>query len=117
MTDWIGHGSVNDTPEEIVRLYERRPAPGERILEGPILHLDTHRPPVSDLAEDGEESPPRDVAEAGELRDVVLERRGEDPHVIEPLPVDAGILGMDMDETVGELDERPNRIHLLPDQM
>ena len=62
-----------------MRLLERRAASGERILVRPILHLDAHRPPIADLTEDGEEPAPGDVAEPRQLRDVILQRRREDP--------------------------------------
>ena len=48
---------------------------------------------------------------------MILQRRGEDADVVEGLAVDAGILGVDMNEAIGELEKRVDRIHLLPDQM
>src|SRR6266436_5469501 len=68
-----------ELPQVRMALPERALSRLERPLVRAVLHLDAHRALVAGVSQDRKETAPIDIAEAGELRAVVLERSGQDP--------------------------------------
>src|SRR5262245_39755198 len=67
-------------------------AVGEAGFEGAVLDFDADGAVVAGVGQGGEEAAPVDVAEAGELGGVPAE--AEDANFVEPVVIDAGVLGV-----------------------
>src|ERR1700726_1249841 len=93
-------------PQEVSQIRRalsqgRGPALG-RLLVSPIFNFDADRPSVAAVAERGKKLPPIDVAETRQLWAMILQRRGQDAHVVEPAAIEPHVFGMDVDEPVGK---------------
>ena len=82
-----------------------------------ILDFHTHRPAVSGVSQRLKKLAPVDAATPGKSGRVVLQRRGEDANRVQSFAVDRYVLGVDVDQAVGELAQRRDRVHLLPDEV
>src|SRR5262249_24764531 len=109
-------GSLCDELRQVAQtLGEGGLAALEAALVGAVLDLDADRAVVADVGQNREERVPVDVAEAGQLRRVVLERRGLDADLVQSMLVEAYVLGVDVEEAVAELAQRREVVDVQPD--
>ena len=68
-----------------------------------ILHLHANRAVIPGVGQHREKTSPVHVAEPGQFRGMVFQRRGENAYLVQPIPVKAHILGMHMKKTVAKV--------------
>ena len=74
-------------------------------------------PVIADVGKRGNESSPLDVAQAGKLRSVELQRRCQNAHLVQPVLANLGVLHVDVENAVRKLVERLHVVDLLPHQV
>ena len=89
----------------------------EGLLKGPVFHLYAGTTIIANVCEGGKEHAPIDGAQPRQLRRVVFERVGEDSHFRQPVWKDLGVLHMHMKDSILELIDRADIVHVLPQQM
>src|ERR1051325_5548234 len=74
--------------EKALRLHQAPLSVRERSLKRAIFCFDTDWPLISTFRERREKIAPVNVAKSGKLRNVILRRIGQDPHILEFIPID-----------------------------
>ncbi len=71
-------------------------SPFQRPLIGAVFDLNANRARIAGVAKDGEETPPLDIAHAGQFRRVEVCRVGKNADIVKPILIDSHILRVDV---------------------
>ena len=108
---------ANEVSQVNSALFQGRLAGVDRVFIGAIFHFNTNRAAITDIPEGPEELTPVHIPQAGQLWCMVLIGVGQDPDLVKLVLVDANILRVHMDQSVGEFADRLQIVHLLPDHV
>ena len=73
------------------------------ILERAVFRLDAGAALIADVGQRGNESSPLDIAQAGKLRSVELQRRCQDAHIVQPVPAHLCVFHVHVEDAVCKL--------------
>ena len=86
-------------------------------LERPVLYFNAHGSAITRVTQNGKEVSPIHISQAGQLRCVEFKRMRHDADFVEAIPVQTNVLRMHVKNAVGEITQRTDLVHVLPNHV
>src|SRR5713226_8315109 len=110
-------GSWNVLPQVTRAVLKRGFTVLERTLISPVLDFDADCAIVAGFGQHGKELAPIDIAQPGKFGCMEIIGVRHDADVVQAALIDPRVLGVDVEDTVAELAQRPEVVHALPDEV
>ena len=98
----------------VARLLQRLLPGRQRSFVNAIFHFDADGSLVAGISQYREKPAPMDVSQTWQFGYMVFQRGSEDSYLVSSADIDAHILGVDMEDPIGEVFEWLQIVHLLP---
>ena len=107
----------NEIPQVCVALFQRHLARFHGAFVGAIFDFDANRTRISCIGQCRKELSPVNAAHPRQFGCVIFTWMRKYSYAIESFTIDPCVLGMDVEQSITEVADRRDVVHLLPDQV